>query len=59
MPKCYESMDVTGYVTKDVVDLTGLKEGTIIIGRTSISSRSNWSSISCYFRVVCVFETTI
>ncbi|KKC30763.1 hypothetical protein CDSM653_00187 [Caldanaerobacter subterraneus subsp. pacificus DSM 12653] len=34
-------MDVTGYVTEDVVDLTGLKEGTIIIGRTSISSRSN------------------
>jgi len=52
-------MDVTGYVTKNVVDLTRLKEGTIIMGRTSISSRGNWSSISCYFRVVCVFGTMI
>ncbi|ADH60018.1 xylulokinase [Thermoanaerobacter mathranii subsp. mathranii str. A3] len=32
MPKCYESTEVTGYVTKDVADLTGLKEGTIVVG---------------------------
>ncbi|ADD01505.1 xylulokinase [Thermoanaerobacter italicus Ab9] len=32
MPKCYESTEVTGYVIKDVADLTGLKEGTIVVG---------------------------
>ncbi|AEM77725.1 xylulokinase [Thermoanaerobacter wiegelii] len=32
MPKCYESTEVTGYVTKDAADLTGLKEGTIVVG---------------------------
>jgi len=42
-------MDLTGYVTKNVVDLTELKEETIIIGRTSIPCRSNWRSIFSYF----------
>jgi len=32
MPKCYESTEVTGYVTKEAADLTGLKEGTIVVG---------------------------
>lgn len=32
LPKCYESTDVTGYVTKEVADLTGLHEGTIVVG---------------------------
>ncbi|KHO61406.1 xylulose kinase [Thermoanaerobacter sp. YS13] len=32
MPKCYESTEVTGYVTKDAADITGLKEGTIVVG---------------------------
>ncbi|SHE30564.1 xylulokinase [Thermoanaerobacter uzonensis DSM 18761] len=32
MPKCYESTGVTGYVTKEAADLTGLKEGTIVVG---------------------------
>ncbi|MDK2807263.1 xylulokinase [Thermoanaerobacterium thermosaccharolyticum] len=32
LPKCYESTDVTGHVTKEAADLTGLKEGTIVVG---------------------------
>ncbi|WP_434640012.1 xylulokinase [Thermoanaerobacterium thermosaccharolyticum] len=32
LPKCYESTDVTGYVTKEAADLTGLEEGTIVVG---------------------------
>jgi xylulokinase len=32
LPKCYESTDVTGHVTKEASDLTGLEEGTIVVG---------------------------
>ncbi|HBH3641826.1 TPA: xylulokinase [Clostridioides difficile] len=30
--KVYESQEITGYVTRDVASLTGLKEGTIVVG---------------------------
>ncbi|NNG66828.1 xylulokinase [Caldanaerobacter subterraneus] len=32
MPKSYESTEITGYITKEAADLTGLKEGTIVVG---------------------------
>lgn len=32
MPICYESTDITGYITKEAADLTGLKEGTLVVG---------------------------
>ena len=32
LPTCYESSDVTGGVTRQVAELTGLKEGTPVVG---------------------------
>lgn len=32
MPKCYESSEVTGTVTKEAASFTGLKEGTLVVG---------------------------
>ena len=32
LPKCYESSDVTGQVTPQVAELTGLKAGTPVVG---------------------------
>ena len=32
LPKVYESPEVTGYITGDVARLTGLKEGTLVVG---------------------------
>lgn len=32
MPKCYESYEVTGKVTKEAALLTGLQEGTLVVG---------------------------
>ncbi len=28
----YESPEITGYITKEIADLTGLKEGTLVVG---------------------------
>lgn len=32
LPKLYESADITGYITKDAAQMTGLKEGTLVCG---------------------------
>jgi xylulokinase len=32
LPECFESSDVTGVVTRDVAELTGLQEGTPVVG---------------------------
>ena len=32
LPKVYESPEVTGYVTKEIAELTGLAEGTPVVG---------------------------
>jgi len=31
-PKCYESTDITGYITKEAAEQTGLAEGTPVVG---------------------------
>jgi xylulokinase len=32
LPKCYESSDVTGTISKEVAALTGLRPGTVVVG---------------------------
>lgn len=32
LPKVYESPEITGYITKEIADKTGLKEGTLVVG---------------------------
>jgi len=32
LPKVYESPEITGYITREVAELTGLKEGTPVVG---------------------------
>jgi len=32
LPRCYESSEVTGRITRDVAELTGLAEGTPVVG---------------------------
>lgn len=32
MPRCYESTDITGYITKEAAEVTGLREGTLVVG---------------------------
>ena len=32
LPKVYESPEVTGYITEEVARLTGLREGTLVVG---------------------------
>jgi xylulokinase len=32
LPKCYESPEITGYITKGVAKITGLQEGTPVVG---------------------------